>query len=130
MTGSRVAKRYTAMLVGVMAILCQTAAVAQACWTGAAAPGTATLHQAAPCHDTPADPTGSGKGDMHQVRCPAQNAVTTSPGFDTFHADEMPLPAASAGIQAPDTGRAPARRPLPSRAESPPLRILHCCLRN
>lgn len=135
MIGSRTARRYTALLVGVMAILCQTAAVANARPNGAAAPGTTTLQQAAPCHEMPENPMPAnsaepGRGDMRQDRCQADNAVTTTYDAEAFHADEAPLTVAIAGIQATDAGRAPARRLLPSRAESPPLRIVHCCLRN
>ena len=117
-----------AAAAGMLLLLCQAAVAAQACMS--VAPATAKAAFTQPCHEA-----GSQSGNMaghgvHEAYCTAQYAsagiakpdVMAPSGIAVLTARlDQPLLVARAG---------PLLVPLTARADSPPLPILHCCLRN
>ena len=105
-------------------LLCQSAALAQACSrTAAHADGAAVEH---PCHA--AADTAQQSGEDAEAGCLASSPATQPAHF--LH-DVTDLPAVRVSARLVDDP-APARyadAPL-LRTEPPPLRIVHCCLRN
>jgi hypothetical protein len=124
---SRRTTRFVAVLAGAFVLLCQTAAAAQACALAPAVAGEIAL--AGPCHDAVPQPDNAA-GHAQQQNCPAQSASAGFAKLDIPQAADLP------GLEVqPGWLRAPVRNglssiALPARAESPPLTIVYCCLRN
>ena len=127
MTLSRSARRLLAGIAGGFLLLCQTAMAVQACGLAPAAAGEVAAGE--PCHG--ADPqSGDAPGHALQQSC---SSGFTSAGFaklDVPQVADLPmLVLHPASLPAPAHGEVIAVA-IPARAESPPLPILHCCLRN
>lgn len=123
----RSAKRVVAGIAGVFLLLCQTAALAQACAPAPAVAGESTL--IAPCHDA-ALQSGDIAGHAQQHACPAQHASAGVTKIDTAQAVDLTvMEVQPRWLPVPAQDNWTALAP-PARAESPPLIILHCCLRN
>jgi len=117
-------KRLVAAIAGLFFLLCQGLALAQACSLSATQ---SESQNQQPCHSAgePQDSnTASGQGQCE----------TTSPiasGFSFFGIDEL----LALTVRLPDSHLAAAPEPSSFespllRIEPPPLRIVHCCLRN
>jgi hypothetical protein len=124
---SRRATRFVAVVAGAFVLLCQTAAAAQACALPPAAASESALAET--CHDA-VPLSGNAAGHAQHQNCPAHNASAGFAKLDIPQAADLP------GLEVqPVWLRAPVRDGLTSitplaRAESPPVTILHCCLRN
>jgi len=123
---SRSARRSVAAIAAVLFLACQGAAVVYARAVDSQQAGAAQ----GPCHD-PAQQDGktTSKSDC-QANCQSQHN-SSSQSFDNIYA-VTDLPAITVRIDrivAVADSALPAEPPL-LRIESPPLVILHCCLRN
>ena len=124
---SKPARRMVAGIASAFLLLCQSLAMAQACVPAPAVAGESALIQ--PCHDA-ASQSGDTAGHAQQHDCPAQYASAGFSKIDVPHALDLPgLAFQPGGLAAPARDGWIALAP-PARAESPPLIILHCCLRN
>ncbi len=109
--------------VAVLFLACQSAALAQACFTTAPQPEAAGAQM--PCHSAG---DGDGTGGTGQNHC--ENATASASGFSIYGFAEMPVITTYLDrVVAVAGSAAPAEPPL-LRIESPPISILHCCLRN
>jgi hypothetical protein len=117
-------KRLVAAVAMLAMLLCQSAALAQACSGTAAPPDGAAKEQ--PCH-AGSDPAQQ-PGEAAEAGC-----LISSPSAQTatFFYDVTDLPAIRVSARLVD---APAQALFAAapllRTEPPPLRIVHCCLRN
>lgn len=124
MISSVLGKRLVAAAAVLAMLLCQSAALAQACSGTATHPaGAATEH---PCH-AGADPAQQS-GESAEAGC-----LVSSPSPQTanllYDVTELPAVHVSARLVDDPAPALYADAPL-LRAEPPPLRIVHCCLRN
>jgi hypothetical protein len=118
------------LLVGIAAaflLLCQSAMAAQACGVAPAIAGEPASSEH--CHGADAQSGGAPDHALHQA-CPSHDASLSLAKLDVPQAADLPALALP-----PQLLRAAVRDALiitavPARAESPPLAILHCCLRN
>jgi hypothetical protein len=121
---SRSTRRLVACLIAAFMLLCQSAAIAQACLAQPVDTGAAAVEQ--PCH-------GMGNGtepDSAAVSGSCQHVSPGSSGFTVFAAADMPVGTVLvAHASAPATQPAFADASL-LRVGLPPPRILNCCLRN
>lgn len=119
-----IGKRLVAAAAMLAMLLCQSAALAQACSRTAAHPDGAATEP--PCHA--AADTAQQSREAAEAGC-----LVSSPSTQPAHSlpDVTDLPAVRVSARLVDDP-APARdadAPL-LRTEPPPLRIVHCCLRN
>jgi len=124
---SRPTKRLLAGIAAAFLLLCQTAMAAQACGLTSANAGEHAASE--PCHESI---FGSGEAPRHtqEQGCPSEYASASFAKLDIPQAADLP-----ALLVQPDRVHTPLLANLnaaapPARAESPPLTILHCCLRN
>ena len=122
---SQSAKRLIACIAGVLVLFCQSVAVANACMLGMEPFAGSSLQQ--PCHDSGQQP-GQDKQDSSQIQCLSQRAAPADAKVSVPAAVEV-----TALTVWPDKflslGRASSfPKLLTSRAEPPPLNILHCRL--
>jgi hypothetical protein len=116
-------RRLVAGTVAVLFLACQSAALAQACVTYAPQPGAAGTQL--PCHSAGG---GDDTGAPGQNHC--ENATASASGFSIYGLADLPAITTHLDRVAAVAGSTvPAEPPL-LRIESPPLSILHCCLRN
>jgi hypothetical protein len=119
--------RFVAVVAGAFVLLCQTAAVAQACALPPAVAGESAMAET--CHDS-VPQSGDAAGHADHQNCPAHNASAGFAKLDIPQAADLP------GLEVrPGWLQVPVRDGLNSiallaRAEPPPLTLLHCCLRN
>jgi len=127
MTFSRPTRRLLASIAGALLLLCQTAMAAQACGPAPAVAG--EIASSAHCHG--ADPqSGDAPGHALQQTCPSDHASLSFAKLDVPQPADLPalvLPSHLLRTAARDVLIIAA---VPTRAEPPPLSILHCCLRN
>jgi len=120
---SRSLRRLVSGTVAVLFLACQSAALAQAYFTTAPQPEAAGAQM--PCHSAG---DGDGTGGTGQNHC--ENATASASGFSIYGFAEMPVITTYLDrVVAVAGSAAPAEPPL-LRIESPPISILHCCLRN
>lgn len=117
-----------ACLAAVLVLLCQSTALAHA-YAGNAAQAAAAVAYA-PCHDAGENEVEVPVRDDHPPRCLSQIASLSPTSLDAPVVPGLPLIVARADRFAIDRAAAPAVEPRLARNESPPLTILHCCLRN
>lgn len=121
---SRVQKRAVVVIAGMAFVLCQSAAIAQACLTMAPQPDAVATQQ--PCHGMP-DQSGSQTDTGIQGGC--QYASSALSGLDVFATTDLPaITVRIDRIIAVADSALPAEPPL-LRIESPPLLVLHSRLR-
>ena len=119
---SRSLRRLVAGTVAVLFLACQSAALAQACVTYAPQPEAAGAQL--PCHSA----GGDGAGGPGQNHC--ENAAASASGFSIYGLADLPAITARLDRIVAVAGLAAPVEPPLLRIESPPLSILHCCLRN
>lgn len=120
---SRRAKQLIAGTAGLMFLLCYSAGVAQGCSTVQHAPEKSEMP---PCHqmmaDKPEAPAQVTSPKCHDID--ACQADPSSPDWNkTFVVAVVDI------FTTPDSAVAPFQPPS-LRVKPPPLRLLHCCLRN
>jgi hypothetical protein len=117
-------KRLVAAIAGLLLLLCQSVALAQACSLLGVQ---SDQSQSRPCHSTgEQQDANTSSGEKH---CESISPVAS--GFSLFGIDQ--LPAIVVKFAGGDLAAAPISSPLEPpllRIEAPPLRIVHCCLRN
>lgn len=117
-------KRITILTAAVALLVCQSAAFAQWCVAPPGASGSVAAQL--PCHaaGTESDPAGDGT----PAAC-AEALLAEQAGFLVYDLADLPAMI----VAAPDPENIhlrPAPEPPLLRTEPPPLRIVHCCLRN
>jgi hypothetical protein len=122
---SRSTGRFVACIAGAVLVLCQTAAAAEACMTGAPSSGNSAVEQ--PCHDS-AQKSGQDEHSACQTQCLSQRAAPAETKVSVPAATDMP--ALTVRLDQPlfAAHAAPFPKLLTARADSPPLTILHCRL--
>jgi hypothetical protein len=120
---SRLNKRVVTAIAGIAFLLCQSAAMAQACLS-TSAPVQANAAQQ-PCHGG-SEQTDSSAPSGGQSSC--HFASPAAPELPVFSPADLPVVVAHTH-PADLLPAAPLDRPL-ARIEPPPHSILHCCLRN
>jgi hypothetical protein len=125
---SRRSRRMLAGIAAVMLLACQSMAVAQASTAGASQSGGVAPGS---CHDSGQDSRSGGASD-NPCGAPCQHAFSAPAKAGTFDSGTADLPVMTVRVDrlATTTDIAPPVESWPARAESPPLSILHCCLRN
>jgi hypothetical protein len=121
---SRLNKRVVAAVAGIAFLLCQSAAMAQACLT-MSAPAQATAAEQ-PCHGA-AGQVDSNSQSGGQSACSFVSSA--APDLPVFSAAGSPAVIARA-YTAADAISASRFDPHLLRVEPPPHFVLHCCLRN
>ena len=118
------------MLAGIAAaflLLCQTAMAAQSCCLTSANAG--ELAASEPCHESNFG-SGEAPGHTQQQGCPSEYASASFAKLDIPQVADIPAllvqPVRTHTLLLVGLNAAAP----PARAESPPLTILHCCLRN
>ena len=117
---SKSLRRFVAGTAAALFLACQGMAAAVAP-SGAAATPT-------PCHDAGGD-TGKNAGDGCPASCQFQNASST-PSKVVYATIDLPAIVAAFDRFVPVVNSAPPVVSWLAQIEPPPLRILHCCLRN
>lgn len=118
-------RRLVAAIAGIVLLLCQSLALAQACSLLPRQPDQSQSQP--PCHAT-------GEQDEANTASSQGECKSISPiasGFSLFSIDE--LPAVIVRFASSDFASAPAPLSLEPPlllVDPPPLRIVHCCLRN
>ena len=124
MTSPVIGKRLVAAAAMLAMLLCQSTALAQACSRTAAHPdGAATDH---PC-PAGADPAQQSHGTA-EAGCQVSSSPT-QPANYVYDVTDLPAVRVSAP-RADDPAPALYMDAPLLRTEPPPLRIVHCCLRN
>ena len=123
---SRALRRFVASTVAILFLACQGMAVTYASVPAAAQPGTAAAP--GPCHDS------GQQSDAANGKCPAQclsqNNSSAQSGVSIFAATDLPAITVSTDRIVAVADSAPPPEPPLLHVEPPPLRTLHCCLRN
>jgi len=123
-----VGRRIVAAITAVLMLLCQSTALAHTCAASVAQPAASVAHP--PCHDSSGNEPQSPASDVHAAPCLSQ-ATSSSPTLP-----DIPPLVSLAALVVPATPPAIVEAGLPIsdlpllRGEPPPLRTLHCCLRN
>jgi len=124
---SRSLRRLVASIVALAFLGCQGVALAHARSPDATGSGASKV--AGSCHDAGQEPGDVANSNACQSNCQSLNTSSSSSGANVYAVTDFPAIAALvepfvqvAGLVQPD-------EPL-LRIESPPLSILHCCLRN
>jgi|SRR5262245_11971403 len=121
MTASKSFRQLVAIVAAALLLACQTTGVAHACDLGTPQPGAASEL----CHDT-----GTGDSDA-LTHCQSQHASSsTSAEAGIFAVAVFPIFAERVDQYAGAAETRVPSAPRLARAESPPLTILHCRLRN
>ena len=120
----RLPKRVLATIAGIAFLLCQSVALAQACWLTAQASEGASIQQ--PCHGAGDE---SGPNTQSNVQGSCHYVFSSVPDVPVHAAVETPSLVARAD-QAATSMLIAAFEPPSLRVEPPPHSILHCCLRN
>jgi hypothetical protein len=120
MTLSKSLRRFVAGTAAVLFLACQGMAAADAP-SGAAATTT-------PCHDAGGD-TDKNAGGGCPASCQFQN-TSSAPSKVVYSTIDRPAITVSFDDFAAAVNSAPPVAPRLARIEAPPLRVLHCCLRN
>src|SRR5262245_61089460 len=124
MTASKSFRRLIAVATAALLLACQTAAVVHACDLGTSQPGATSE----PCHDS-----GHGnRGDNNAPKnCQSQHVSPLSPAeLGVLAAAALPTFAERVDHCTVAAEMRASLAPQLARAESPPLTILHCRLRN
>jgi len=117
-------RRLVAGTAAVLFLACQSAALAQACFTTAPQPEAAGAQL--PCHSSgDQDGAGGGSGQNH-----CDSATASVSGFSIYGLAELPAITTHIDRIVVVAGSAVPTEPPLLRIESPPLSLLHCCLRN
>ena len=106
----------------VLFLACQSAAIARACFTSAPQPEAAGAQL--PCHSSGDQDGAGGTGKNH-----CENATASASGFSIYGLAELPAITTRIDRIVVADSAVPTEPPL-LRIESPPISILHCCLRN
>jgi hypothetical protein len=117
-------RRLVASAAAALFLACQSAAIAQACFTAAPKPEAAGAQL--PCHSSgDRDRAGGGSGQNH-----CESATASAAGFSIYGLAELPAITTRIDRIVAVAASAVSTEPPLLRIESPPLSILHCCLRN
>ena len=126
MVSSKSLRRFVAGTVAVLYLACQGAAVVSAGVVDSQPSGAAQ----GPCHEpSQQDNKTTGNSDC-QANCQSQHKSSAQPFTNIYDVTDLPVITVRIDrIVAVADSVLPAEPPL-LRIESPPLLILHCCLRN
>jgi len=116
-------RRLVAGTAAVLFLACQSAALAQACFTTAPQPEAAGAQL--PCHSSGDQDGAGGSGQNH-----CENATASASGFNIYGLAELPAITTHIDRIVVVAGSAVPTEPPLLRIESPPLSLLHCYLRN
>lgn len=119
-------RRFVACTTAALFLGCQGMAIA-----GVQAPApvqAGTEAPMAPCHDAGGE-TGKKAGNDCPAACQFQNTSST-PSKLVYSTIDLPAVVVAFDRFVPVTDSTPPIVPWLARIEPPPLRILHCCLRN
>jgi len=119
-------RRFVAYTAAVLFLGCQGMAVASAPSPALAQSGADAAH--GPCHDVGGE-AGKNAGDGCPAQCQFQNASST-PSKVVYSTIDLPAIAVDFDRYVAVVNSAPPVASRLARIEPPPLRILHCCLRN
>jgi len=120
-------RRCVACTVAVLLLACQSMAAAHAIPASAAQSGAAQAPES--CHES-VDPSGGiSASALCDAQCRSQGA-STHPLVKVFTTNDLPAITTAIRPATAATGVARPRDSLPLHIESPPLRVLNCCLRN
>lgn len=117
-----------AAAAGMLLLLCQAAVAAQPCMS--VAPATAKAVFTQPCHEADSQSGNTAGHGVHEAYCPAQCASASIAKLDVVAPSGIPVLTARLDQPLLVACAGPLSVPLTARADSPPLPILHCCLRN
>ena len=82
------------------------------------------------CHDVGRQSDSNTQKNTCQANCDSQLISSTPPGASVHAAADLPAITTRTNRIAIVADSAPPAEPPLLRAEPPPLRIVHCCLRN
>jgi hypothetical protein len=123
----RTFRRFVACTAAALFFACQGMAVARTSLPELSSAASAGAAQE-PCHDMGGQPDKTA-GDSCHTPCHYQNASSTP--STTVHAiTDLPAITVALDHSAAIASSAPRAVVALARVEAPPLRILHCCLRN
>jgi hypothetical protein len=120
---SRSTRRFVACVAAMLFLACQSMAGASA----PSSPAPLGADAVPPCHAAGED-AGEKAGDS-SAQCQFQNASST-PSTVVYSTIDLPAITVAFDRSAAVVDSAPLDTPRLARIEPPPLRILHCCLRN
>ncbi len=126
MVPSKSLRRFAAYAAAVLFLACQGMAVASAPSPAFAQSGAAAAQ--GPCHDAGGE-AGKNAGDGCLAQCQFQNASST-PSKVVYSTIDLPAIVVAFDRFVAVANSAPPVVLWLARIESPPLTILHCCLRN
>jgi hypothetical protein len=121
-------RRAIAHIAAVLVLLCQTTALAYACACGTNQPA-ATMANA-PCHNAGESDAQGPAQDAGQPPCLSQISSPSYSALDASVAPVLPLIVLLVDGFGIDSASSHVAEPRLARNTSPPLTILHCCLRN
>jgi hypothetical protein len=123
---SKLTRNWIAGIAAVMLLACQSVALAHQRVLNPPAPaGEPVLHS---CHD--AGTSGDGGEGTYEARCQSKHAFFTPSGANVPALDSLPPIIVRVDRVAAANATVLPAESRPVHIEPPPLRILHCCLRN
>lgn len=122
-------RRYVAGTVAVLFLACQGMTFAYArSLLGAPQSSTATAQES--CHDLGQKSGANDNANKCLTQCQSQNTSSAQSGVNVLATTDLPAITTSIDRIVAVADSAPPAEPPLLRIESPPLRTLHCCLRN
>ena len=125
---SKALRRTVAGIVAVLFLACQGMATVYGRSLDTTGSGAEAAQES--CHDIGRQPGSSTSKNTCQANCDSQHASSTPSGAYVHAAADLPAITTHTNRIAAVAGSAPYAEPPLLRIESPPLLILHCCLRN
>jgi len=125
---SKALRRTVAGIVAVLFLACQGMAIVYARSVDATRSGAEAAQVS--CHDAGLQTDSNTPKSTCQANCDSQHASSTPSGAGVYAAADLPAITTRTDRIASVADSAPFAEPLLLRVESPPFRILHCCLRN
>ena len=123
---SRSLRRIVAGTAAVLFLACQGMAVARASSLSLPQPGAGAAQES--CHDAGKEAGKNAEGTC-QTQCQFQNTSSTPSAF-VYSTTDLPAITVVFDRSVAVVNSAPPVASRLARIEPPPLRILHCCLRN
>jgi len=125
---SKALRRTVAGSVAVLFLACQGTAIVYARSLDAARSGAETAQVS--CHDAGLQTDSNTPKSTCQANCDSQHASSTPSGAHFYAAADLPAITTHTNRITAVADSAPHAEPPLLRADPPPLRIVHCCLRN
>jgi len=125
---SKALRRYLAGTIAVLFLACQGMAIVYARSLDAARLGAEAAQES--CHDIGRQSDSNTQKNTCQANCDSQLTSSTPSGASVHAAADLPAITTRTDRIIAVADSAPSAEPPLLRVESPPLRTLHCCLRN